>query len=167
MHVSVPNVSGQSLTGTDKKNKTIHKDYLTGDTHIFKDKVAVLTDDELNALSGLPFLNASNDGKNPPIIQIGTSPLKTDKNKLAYVRASNVVFKAEFHIPPKEQLLQLKVLKLQLKGVRIYDATPSTSTTASNQLLCILGSNICSGQKSDADKNLNATFWKKNPDGSD
>ena len=152
MHVVLPGSQQQALTSKAVPAK------------ILADKV----DGQITPISAfdardgafvLPFLNLQ-DGD--AFYHLPGSPqfTTTDDAKLGYVKHSNVVFRAVVQVPPAEKIVEVTTFKLHVKGLRRYQETGNKANDLSNQVLCIIDTELCSGQKpTNDDSNLSKEFW--------
>lgn len=78
----------------------------------------------------------------------------------AVISRSNLVFRAIKHVPKKEHVQSVDKFELVFKGVRLYNAKGVDRKALAKQVLCMLDTRTCSGEKDDSDvNNLNQLFW--------
>ncbi len=152
MHVVLPGSQQQALT-TKVAPAKILADKVDGQI------TPISAYDARDGAFVLPFLNIQ-DGD--AFYHLPGSPqfTTTDDAKLGYVKHSNVVFRAVVQVPPAEKIVEVTTFKLHVKGLRRYQEAGNKANDLSNQVLCIIDTELCSGQKpTNDDSNLSKEFW--------
>lgn len=157
-----PASTNNSTNNSSNQNQAVVYPDLDGKLQPFS--VFDLSDPSLRG-NRYPYLNIEKDakgGEQPArLVHIG--------DEAGYVVRNNLIFRAIHFIPRKELVESIENFKLVLRGVRLYNEKGATRNTLSKQVLCIVDTKACSGEKQEepAD-NLNPTFWStdtiKSPD---
>ena len=121
-------------------------------------------DADLNNLPPLPFKNIESGKAYYNLMGSPQAILGPDSKKpdAGYIKNSNELFRSVFHLSKPDTIRSIPVFKLKLTGLRRY-RVKSPASDLSGQVLCILDTKICSGEKPLSpeynESNLNPAFW--------
>ncbi len=129
-------------------------------------QLAPFSDFDQQQLGGmLPYLNKEDLANSVRTLGEPAFTEVKDSVALGYVKRSNLVFRAVLQVPPKDAITKVDRFAIQLKGLRKFSEKQDDAKTLSKQVLCILDTRSCSGEKADSTpkekQNLNPEFWSK------